>query len=408
MSGIIAITAIIKKEFTRFFADPRMVFGILVFPALMLFLVNVAAGKMFPAGGPLPAEERALVFVVFPPAPVLAAAEDSGFLPAPVPPEHQVSIMENIAGQDALLLAVFPPDFEEAVDRGRFNGTSVAGNGSAFYPPLVELYYNSSRPESSAAFSRFRALLNDYEDSLANVFDVNTGEGYDLATDRDFTGSLLASVVPLLIVVFMSIGALSLAVDAVAGEKERGTMTALLVTPLKRGELAAGKVLGIALLSFLSGVCLSAGALAAVVSLLGETVPETGGPAFNLSFYGPGDYALFVPALFSSVLLMVTVFSLAAVLAKTMREAGLFALPVNLLITFCAIFPMFKGGPVNLWYHYFIPFYNSALCVNDILTFNVNAVYMLAAVLANCALAGTGILLLAKMFGSERIMFNRV
>ncbi|MDR0709771.1 MAG: ABC transporter permease subunit, partial [Spirochaetaceae bacterium] len=333
MNGIIAITAIIKKEFTRFFADPRMVFGILVFPALMLFLVNVAAGKMSLAGGPLPAEERALVFAVFPPAPVLAAAEDSGFLTAPVPPEHQASIMENIAGQNArgqnaLLLAVFPPDFEEAVDRGLFNGTSVTGNGPAFHPPLVELYYNSSRPESLAAFSRFRALLNDYEDSLTNIFDVNTGEGYDLATDRDFTGSLLASVVPLLMVVFMSIGALSLAVDAVAGEKERGTMTALLVTPLRRGELAAGKVLGIALLSFLSGVCLSAGALTAVVSLLGETVPESGGPAFNSGVYGPGDYALFAPVLFSSVLLMVTVFSLTAVLAKTMREAGLFALPV--------------------------------------------------------------------------------
>jgi sodium transport system permease protein len=413
MKGIAAITAIIKKEFTRFFADPRMVFGILVFPALMLFLVNVTAGKMFPGGGPLPEEERVLVFAVFPPAPILAAAEDAGFVPAPVPPELREPVMENIAGQNdrgqsALLLAVFPPDFEEAVDRSRFNGISVNGNGSAFRPPLVELYYNSSHPRSLAAFSRFRTLLDDYEDSLANIFDVNTGKGYDLATGRDFTGSLLASVVPLLMVVFMSVGALSLAVDAVAGEKERGTMTALLVTPLKRGELAAGKALGIALLSFLSGLCLSAGALAAVVSLLGETVPGSGGPAFNPGIYGPGDYALFAPVLFSSVLLMVTVFSLTAVLAKTVREAGLFALPVNFLITFCAIFPMFKNGPDNLWYYYLIPFYNSALCVSDILTFKLNIVYMLEAVLANCALAGLGILLLAKMFGSERIMFNRV
>ena len=240
----------------------------------------------------------------------------------------------------------------------------------------MELYYNSSSAESLAAFSRFQALLGDYENSLVNVFDVNTGQGYDLATDRDFTGALLVSVVQFLMVVFMSIGALSLTIDAVAGEKERGTMTALLVTPVKRGELAAGKVLGTALLSFLSGLCLSAGALIAAVSLLSGAVPESGGPAFNLGVYSPVDYALFVPILFSSVLLMVTVFSLTAVFAKTMREAGLFALPVNLLITFCAIFFMLKSGPVNP-HHYLIPFYNSALCISDILTFNINAVYVL-------------------------------
>jgi sodium transport system permease protein len=399
------ITVIIKKEFTRFFADPRMVFGILVFPALMLFLVNVAAGKMFPGGGPLPAGGNVLVFAVFPPVPVLAAAEDAGFTLAPVPPEYREAVMENIAGQETPLLAVFPPDFEEAVDRLRFNRQGVTGDNSAFRAPLVELYYNSSSVESLAAFSRFQALLGDYENSLVNVFDINTGQGYDLATDRDFTGSLLASIVPFLMVVFMSIGALSLTIDAVAGEKERGTMTALLVTPVKRGELAAGKVLGTALLSFLSGLCLSAGALIAAVSLLSGAVPESGGPAFNLGVYGPGDYALFVPVLFSSVLLMVTVFSLTAVFAKTMREAGLFALPVNFLITFCAIFFMLKSGPVNPWHHYLIPFYNSALCVSDILTFNINAVYILEAVLANCALAGAGILLLGKMFDSERIMF---
>jgi ABC-type Na+ efflux pump permease subunit len=76
--------------------------------------------------------------------------------------------------------------------------------------------------------------------------------------------------------IYGAIGALSLAIDAVAREKEQGTMTALLVTPLKRGELAAGKVLGTALLSFLSGLCLSAGALIAVVSLLTGPFPNPG------------------------------------------------------------------------------------------------------------------------------------
>jgi sodium transport system permease protein len=136
------------------------------------------------------------------------------------------------------------------------------------------------------------------------------------------------------------------------------------------------------------------------------TTTASGGPAFNPGIYGLGDYALFVPILFATVLLMVTVFSLIAVFAKTIKEAGFLVLPAELLITFCAMFPVLKSGGARAWYHYLIPFYNSALCINDILTFNLHAYNILPALLANGVLAALGILLLAKAFGSERIMFH--
>jgi sodium transport system permease protein len=430
------IAVIMKKEFTRFFSDRRMVFSVLILPALLIFLMNTVTGKLLTDADISKTGERPLVFAVFPPEPVLAAAEEAGFLLAPLLPEQRERVMKNIAGREDLLLAVFPPDFEEAAARYQFipgtrqgpappealtSDDAFAGGHAVLQgppetrspvrvqpgpAPLVELYYNSSSAASLNAFSRFQLLLGDYENSLVNKFDVNTGSGYDLASDRDFTGSLLASVVPLLMIVFMSVGALSLAVDAIAGEKERGTMTALLVTPVRHTELAAGKVLGIAFLSFLSGLCLAAGILPSMISRLNGAVPESGGPAFNLGVYGFGDYALFVPILFSTVLLIVTAFSLVAVWAKTMKEASLLALPVELLITFCAIFALLKNNSTIPWYHYLIPFYNSALCVSDILTFNVRALCILPAVLGNCVLASAGILLLAKAFGSERIMFH--
>jgi sodium transport system permease protein len=103
---------------------------------------------------------------------------------------------------------------------------------------------------------------------------------------------------------------------------------------------------------------------------------------------------------------MVTAFSLSSAFAKTTKEAALIALPVDLIIIFCAFVPVLTGGSPGLWYHYFIPFYNSVRCINDILTFNVDGLRILQSALANCALSGAGILLLARMFDSERIMFQ--
>ena len=43
------------------------------------------------------------------------------------------------------------------------------------------------------------ALLDSFESSLANRFDVNPGEGYDLATAAESTGTMMAMLLPMLL-----------------------------------------------------------------------------------------------------------------------------------------------------------------------------------------------------------------
>ncbi|MFQ7035420.1 MAG: ABC transporter permease subunit [Candidatus Borkfalkia sp.] len=47
---------------------------------------------------------------------------------------------------------------------------------------------------------------------------------------------------------------MGIAPESIAGEKERGTIATLLVTPIKRSELVVGKVLSLSALSSLSAI----------------------------------------------------------------------------------------------------------------------------------------------------------
>ncbi|MCK7484352.1 MAG: ABC transporter permease subunit [Bacillus subtilis] len=64
--------------------------------------------------------------------------------------------------------------------------------------------------------------------------------------------SMLSTLLPMLVVMFMFTGAMAIGPESIAGEKERGTIATLLVTPVKRREIALGKVFSLGVLSLIS------------------------------------------------------------------------------------------------------------------------------------------------------------
>jgi hypothetical protein len=89
--------------------------------------------------------------------------------------ENQIpEIRAQVESQTFELLAVFPEGFDTAV---------MAYETTAGTPaPHVALYYNSASTDSQATYSTMSAILNAFESSMANKFDVNTdGDIYDLS-----------------------------------------------------------------------------------------------------------------------------------------------------------------------------------------------------------------------------------
>ena len=95
-----------------------------------------------------------------------------------------------------------------------------------------------------------RDFLDTYESALANKFDVNPGEEvYDMATEEDLSAQVFSMMVPMLLMIFLFSGCMAVAPESIAGEKERGTIATLLVTPVKRSHLAVGKIISLSVIT---------------------------------------------------------------------------------------------------------------------------------------------------------------
>lgn len=71
-------------------------------------------------------------------------------------------------------------------------------------------------------------------------------------------------MLPMLLMLFLFSGCMAVAPESIAGEKERGTIATLLVTPMKRSDLAIGKILALALIALLSGISSALGTVLAL------------------------------------------------------------------------------------------------------------------------------------------------
>src|SRR5207302_3855379 len=92
-----------------------------------------------------------------------------------------------------------------------------------------------------------RGLPANFDDPVALQDTESAKASEEVAADGLL--DLFVRIFPFLLVMWSLAGALYPAVDLCAGEKERGTMETLLISPVSREELVFGKFLTIWLLS---------------------------------------------------------------------------------------------------------------------------------------------------------------
>lgn len=120
-------------------------------------------------------------------------------------------------------------------------------------PAPLTLYADASDSAHARDVSRVRAVLAQYESVLARMRAVARGVDPLILTpvvvhDVDVSTPASRSVVALgtfsyLVLLAMLMGGMYLAIDATAGERERGSLEPLLTVPVKREHLIYGKIL---------------------------------------------------------------------------------------------------------------------------------------------------------------------
>lgn len=127
---------------------------------------------------------------------------------------------------------------------------------SASRPAEVALLFNSSRPDSSRYASHLRGVLADYGRAVGDTRLVLRGiapaaivpmrvHERDFATAADRAGRTIATL-PIFVLLAAFVGGMSVAADVSAGERERGSLESLLLHPVSRGSIVAGKWLAVA------------------------------------------------------------------------------------------------------------------------------------------------------------------
>ncbi|MBS1403173.1 MAG: ABC transporter permease [Oscillospiraceae bacterium] len=388
------IWIIAKKELDRFFRDSRMVISTVLLPGLLIYIMYSFMGSALANQFDTAEDYQFTVAAVELPASVKTMLPETLYDVDTIASSDEVEACKAaIQAKELDALIVFPADFEAAV------ANPPSPERSA--PPQVEIYYNSARTESSSAYQALYETLNQYESALANVFDVNAGGGYDLASEKDATGSIFSSMLPMLLMIFLFSGCMSVAPEAIAGEKERGTIATILVTPTKRSELAVGKIFALSIIALLSGASSTLGTMLSLPKLMG------GVETMSAAYYTAADYLVLAAIILSTVLLLVALISIISAYAKTIKEAQTSIMPLMIVVIFLGVTAMFGSGAKSQLAYYCIPLYNSVQAMVGIFSFEMIPAAVALTVGVNLACTVIASFVLTRMFNSEKIMFRR-
>jgi len=389
------IATVMKKEFARFFGDRRMVIMVLL-PAILIYLVYSFMGTAMKSMFSPDESYQPMIYAVNMPGSISPLIQSAGIDVRDISMQEVTDTQGKISRKEAELCIVFPENFDQQV-------AAYDAQTSSGYAPNIEIFFNSTEPNSSDLNNRITMILNDYESSLANKFDINRGvESPDQATKEDMSASIISSLMPLLLLLFLFSGCIGLAPESIAGEKERGTLATLLVTPIKRSELAVGKILSLAVLSFLSGLIMAVSTILSLPRLMAGS-----GGLIDAGIYGVKDYFFLALVILSTILLMVALISIVSAFAKTVKEANTAVMPLMIVVMLVGVTGMFGGGAQSGRLYYIIPLYSSVQSMSGIFSLKYSALNVALSCLSNLIYACAGGYLLTKMFNNEKIMFSR-
>ena len=396
------ILTVMKKELRRFFGDKRMLLT-LVLPGLLIYVIySLMGGALADAVGGEDESLRYRVLTHNMSETVQAITEQAElnidfYRCSDCTDVHDGETIAKAINEDGYhLYLVFPEDFDAKV--------AAYDPASGQPAPEVQIYYNSSSTESSAAYSTVLGLLSAFESSMANRFDVNVSPDitFDVATEEDLTGMIFSMLMPLLLIMLMFSSCMAMTTESIAGEKERGTIATLLITPIKRSELAIGKIAALSVMSLLGGLCSFIGVLLSLPKLMGGEAMDI----VDASIYTVGDYATILCVILSTILVFVSLIAVLSALASSVKEASTLISPLMLVVTVIGVSGMFTGGASNSAF-FLIPVYNSVQCISGVFSMSYEPIQIVLTVVSNLTVAGILVFVLARMFNSEKIMFKK-
>jgi sodium transport system permease protein len=195
----------------------------------------------------------------------------------------------------------------------------------------------------------------------------------DASTEAERSSGQLAWLIPFFIAIWTLAGGQMAAIDATAGEKERGTLEVLLVAPVRRIEVVVGKFLATALFGLTAAFMAIVGFMIGGLVMRGIFLPRLGPEAGDMVAVMGGVLAI-TPV--TILLLVVSALLLAGVVAallmgvtlfaRSFKEAQTYVAPLSFLLILPVIGLQFRDligtGDTMYW----IPVLNAMMLMDDV------------------------------------------
>ena len=286
----------------------------------------------------------------------------------------------------------------------------LAQNGTEW---RFSILYLSTSEASSEARNRILLDISAWESDVVNgtlmdagldpetTLDPVTWDGdiasADAATKGEQAGLVLSMFIPMVIAIWTASSAIQPSIDMTAGERERGTLEALLCLPCSRMQLLAGKWLAVATITS-AGVAMQIGGLLFAISFLASS-SIIGMPTISLTS---------ILLLLSAVVIfaiMVVAFELAlAMKAHSVKEAGSLLGPAILFIIFPALFTqVINLDGIESWW-FAIPLVNILLALRELLLDRIIVEHIIVWLVSSIFYAGLAAWFAARQFKREDLV----
>jgi sodium transport system permease protein len=394
------VRAIYGKEVRETLRDRRTLFLLIAVPMIFYPLLLVVFTEVFVSQQEQIASAKGAVVL----------AEDT---PA--------ALANKIRGDDTLTV-VTPEDLEGGLKEGSLHAVVSVPEGAANTlrdggTLEVTVQFNSVHPLSDDVRSRIQDHLREYKKELlaqrlaarglAETFVEPVAlKDVDIAPSSRQLGSVLATFLPMLVLIFMITGAFYPAVDVTAGEKERKTIQTLITSPVRPLEIVIGKyltVLTVATISGLMNVLSIGGIVVHNVLVAGE---QAGGLDLGLEQVSAIDVAalvwtvLLLGIMFSAILMTI------ATLAETPKDAQNYLAPVYMICLLPVMIAQVPGIEISQATA-FIPVLNLALGMKEILTHGVVWENLFLITVSSGLVTILTLVLAARLYTREELLIGR-
>ncbi len=393
------IFTVIKKELKRIFTDRRLVFTTMILPALSIFIMYSLMGFMINSKIDSVKENVPDIVCINAPNSFVEFVKDSTDKFKFVDDKKENYEKDLIKGDIEIILQ-FDKDFDQMIEN--------------YNAPNIERYYNKGEDFSLRARHKIDGLLSAYKDQLLgirignkdhlNVFTINKGvENDSIQDDRKTEGKGFGILFPMLIAIFLFSGAMSVGPDMIAGEKERKTMAAMLLTPIKRETLAIGKVISLGIIAIITSLSSFIGIIASI-PYAGKMFQSDGIEISALKFTAK-EFTYLIFIMLTLVSVYVAIVCVISIISKTIKEANTYISPVYLVVMIAGFSTMYLEGAIASW-KFAVPIYGSIIAMKKLFVFELTGMQFGISCVSSLVFTGICIYIIKVLFNNEKVMFN--